>query len=114
MLLDGPSLFDFAVARRTDRRTSIEAAQSLKTERVTDLMEKVLRTIERRGDATMEEVADATGLSIVTVSPRFRPLERAGKIVNRGQRRMNRSGRTAIVWIPSKIETARAHTQAAS
>jgi hypothetical protein len=50
------------------------------------------------GAATIEAVADHTGLSLVSVSPRFRPLARLGKIVESQERQLNRSGRTAVVW----------------
>jgi hypothetical protein len=97
--MTSPTLFDFAAARHADPPTSKAAAASLEPERVTSLMQKVLDAIsDLGGAATIEAVADHTGLSLVSVSPRFRPLARLGKIADTQQRRQNRSGRSAVVW----------------
>lgn len=45
-----------------------------------------------------DEIAEALGLSILSVRPRVSELARAGKLVNSGQRAINRSGNTAARW----------------
>ena len=47
---------------------------------------------------TSEELATFTGMPLVTVSPRLRPLANKGLLVCYGKR-ANRSGRSAIVWV---------------
>lgn len=87
-----------AAARHTDPATSHEAAQSLTTQYVTEREWAVLDALKLFGPCTIEEVTQHTGLSLVTVSPRFRPLVRKGMIADSGERRLNASGRKAIVW----------------
>ena len=50
------------------------------------------------GGATCEEVELATGLSHQTCSARIRELVLKGLVRDSGERRMNKSGRTATVW----------------
>lgn len=92
-----PRLFvtDPALARRTDPETSKHAAETLNTAALERVVLEALR--ERPQGATSEELAEDTGLSLVTISPRLKPLE--GKhLVRRDGTRPNRSGRPATVW----------------
>jgi predicted ArsR family transcriptional regulator len=50
------------------------------------------------GGATADEIANALGLSILSVRPRVSELNRTGKIKQTGARRKNESGMTATVW----------------
>lgn len=83
------SLLD-APARRTDPETSREAAASVDAAGLEAL---VLRALHDLGPSTSREVAEHLGRDLVTVSPRFRPLERKGR-VRRTERRRDR----ATVW----------------
>lgn len=56
-----------------------------------------LQTVGQRG-ATSLELTSMLPLDRVTVSPRLRPLERKGHIVDSGERRAGVSGRPSIVW----------------
>lgn len=87
---DAPSV---GLARRTDPATAQEAAASVPA---TDL-ELLVLTALQEGAATTEELARRLDLSLVTVSPRLKPLERKG-FVRRAGRRQNVSGRPATVW----------------
>jgi predicted ArsR family transcriptional regulator len=80
--------------RNNDPSTSIVAASTLNT---SDLENLVVEAIKNNAPGTTEEIAAWTELSIVTVSPRMRPLERKG-IVRRIGKRQNASGRPATIW----------------
>ena len=78
-----------ALARRNDPATSHEAAQRVCGQ---ELALRVLESLQTHGCATSHELAARLGLSLVTVSPRLKPLETFGKV-----QRVGRSqGRT--VW----------------
>lgn len=77
-------------ARNTDPATSHEAAAKVDGKA---LAERVLANLRDEGPGTSHDLAERMGLSLVTVSPRLKPLEEAGKVV-RGPRR---HGRT--IWI---------------
>lgn len=73
---------------------SREAARAINA---CDLQYRVLLKL-RDGPATADEVADALGLSVLAIRPRFSELLAQGFIVDSGARRKNKSGRTATVW----------------
>ena len=77
-----------ARARRTDPATSHAAAASVEL-RVSNIELQVLAALVLRGPSTSHELADYTGLSLVTVSPRMAPLESRGMVkrVGLGNRR---------------------------
>jgi DNA-directed RNA polymerase specialized sigma24 family protein len=84
-------------ARVEDPQTAKDAAAET---HATEIEAIVLRAIEQADlGLTSEECAAALGLSVVTVSPRMRPLCRREKIRDSGQRRKNSSGCKAIVWV---------------
>jgi predicted transcriptional regulator len=86
-----------ASARNSDPLTSDLAADSVN---VTRLEEIALRTIRMAPQGlTSEELARETGMSLVTVSPRLRPLLEKGLVMKASETRANRSGRQAIVWL---------------
>jgi hypothetical protein len=78
-----------ALARMTDPATSHEAAGRVDGK---SLAAMVLAELKAGGAGTSHELAERMGLSLVTVSPRMRPLANAGKVIEDGKR----SGRT--VW----------------
>lgn len=80
-----------ALCRRTDPETSAKAAERVNGKALAEL---VLADLKARGPGTAHEIAERMGLSLVTVSPRMKPLEEAGKVIRCGKR----DGRT--VWIP--------------
>jgi hypothetical protein len=87
-------------ARVEDPDTSKSAAAEVHATQIEGI---VLHAIEQADlGLTSEECAACVGLSLVTVSPRMRPLVRRGKIRDSGQRRKNKSGREAIVWIAAR------------
>lgn len=94
-LFQQPPLPDPALARRTDPETSKHAAEKVDTAALERVVLEALR--ERPGGATSEELAEDTGLSLVTISPRLKPLERKSRVERAGTR-ANRSGRMATVW----------------
>lgn len=76
-------------ARSRDPSTSHAAAARVDG---SELAGKVLVSLRIDGPATSHELAERLGLSLVTVSPRMKPLETAGKVARDGKR----EGRT--VW----------------
>ena len=83
-------------SRRRDPVTSKKAARDV---RAGTLMDKCLTAIrESEFGLTIEELSIQTGLSIVSVSPRMKPLVKRGLIKDSGKRRKNSSGYEAIVW----------------
>lgn len=95
MAAAGLPLFDFTPARRTDPATSKEAARSINT---TALEAAVYGCLKAHGPKTSFEIADILRLSLVTVSPRLRPLADKAMIRDSGVRRMGESGRARVVW----------------
>jgi hypothetical protein len=83
-------------ARRSDPDTSKDAAAETRAQRLERIVLDALRKSE--DGLTSEECAAVTQLSLVTVSPRMRPLVRKGKIYESKDRRLNPSGKKAIVW----------------
>ena len=93
-----------ALARHTDPATSKEAAA-----RVTPILNVLEAAVDaavfaagERG-ATAAEVHEATGIDLQSLTPRFRPLERKGRIVRTSERRDGR-----YVWIAAEWAQARA------
>jgi len=83
----GP-LFDLdakcrARARTTDPRTSHDAAREIDT---LSIEGRVVASLRLDGPATSHELAARLGLSLVTVSPRLRPLEELGLVRREGVR----------------------------
>ena len=81
-----------ARARRTDPEPSHTAARSLKPRMIESL---VLHALRKFGPMTSHEIAALTGLELVTVSPRLKPLEERG-LVRRGEVRERRTVWSAI------------------
>jgi predicted ArsR family transcriptional regulator len=85
-----------AYARTLHPETSHAAARSV---RPTDLEACVLRALRSCKDgATSFELAELLGLSLVTVSPRLRPLVNKRLVRDSGRTRRGDSGRPRIVW----------------
>lgn len=88
------SLSDGA-ARRSDPDTSKAAAQSVNTKTLGQLVVSALKEV---GPMTTEELAAVLQETVVTISPRMRPLVNLGLVRDSGQTRANNSGRKAILW----------------
>lgn len=75
--------------------TSREAAETVDASTV---RMAVQRALAQHGPLTTDECARLLNLSILTVRPRFSELRLQGIVDDTGQRRMNASGKRAIVW----------------
>lgn len=89
-----------ARARNTDPPTSHAAARSMEPTRLQLL---VLNCIQSFGDkgVTAEQVADCLHVDKQSITPRFRPLVEGDLIKDSGRKSVNRSGRSAILWVVS-------------
>lgn len=74
--------------------TSEEAAR---TTPATLLRAQVQRVLARH-PASADQVADALGLDVLAIRPRVSELRAMGRVVDSGQRTVNRSGKRAVVW----------------
>jgi predicted ArsR family transcriptional regulator len=85
-----------AYARGRDPATSHAAAESI---RLSDLESTVLIELRKFSDgATSYALAESLGMSLVTVSPRLRPLVNKGLVEDSGRREVGSSGRSQTVW----------------
>lgn len=82
-------------ARSTDPQTSHDAAVTIN---MAALEQTVFDAISAAGGLTTHELSERLSLSLVSVSPRMRPLCRKGKIMDSGERRAGSNGRKSIVW----------------
>lgn len=89
------------LARNTDPESSKLAAKNVRTETLRALIVRALR--DNLGGLTTAQIAVGTGRSLVSISPRMKPLQREGIVVDDGTTRKNSSGAWAIVW---KLTTA--------
>jgi predicted transcriptional regulator len=76
--------------------TSIAAAESVEAF-APKLRDQVLMFLRER-PATVHECARALNEPVPSIQPRFSELRARGMIVDTGVRRLNDSGRNAIVW----------------
>lgn len=88
-----PDLFTNAHYRRTDPTTSRDAARSV---HANELEQTVIAWMLKQGahGGNSLEMAEATGLDRVSLSPRFKPLEQAGTLIRTTERR----GRSQV-WV---------------
>jgi len=78
------------------QETSHDAAVAMAPE-ARNLQADCLRAL-RSYPQTADEVADFLNRSILSIRPRLSELLRLGKITDTGFRRLNQSGKNAIVW----------------
>ena len=84
-------------ARNTDPSTSHAAAQAI-THAAPGIEQDILDILsEFPGGLTIQEIADITGINLVTISPRIAPLRRRGQVHSIGKRK-NPSGHMALIW----------------
>lgn len=67
-----------ALARRRDPATSHRAARRVNA---AGAAERIVEELRANGPGSSHDLAERLKLSLVTVSPRMRPLQRAGRIV---------------------------------
>lgn len=89
-----------------DTDTSIAAAEDI-APKAGDIRTRVHRCLKRHypDGLTTDECASKLGLSILTIRPRFSELKNEGKIRDSNRRRINASGKKAIVWYSAPPET---------
>jgi len=82
--------------------TSISAANTL-APKLGPLQQKALAAIRSTGPRglTADELAARLGLGRATIQPRTTELRRKGLVQDSGHRRLNSSGKRAIVWVAS-------------
>lgn len=80
--------------------TSIEAADAM-APKMARLQRMTFETIAGRGahGCTADEVSDLLGVDHRSTQPRATELKLKGLIVDSGMRRVNSTGRSAIVWV---------------
>jgi len=81
------------LARNTDPDTSHEAAK-LNT---STLESRVFEALNTNGPMTTEEIAQATGIDLQSITPRIAPLMRLGILIDTGLRKPGASGRNRRV-----------------
>jgi hypothetical protein len=81
-------------ARDTSRAAAEEAAGTAPI-----LRARALAILERSNGLTADQVAARMGASILSIRPRITELSRLHKIRDCGERRLNASGKKAIVWM---------------
>lgn len=81
--------------------TSRDAAEQVAAMPAACVRARVLKAISGSGDGglTADQVAQALGLSVLTVRPRVSELRTSGLIVDKRERRKNASGKSAVVWV---------------
>lgn len=85
--------------------TSIEAAESV-APKLGRLQKLTLEAIKSRGanGLTADELAASLSLDRYSCQPRVSELRRKGLIADSGKRRLNATGRSAIVWVAREFE----------
>ena|ERR1700686_890979 len=85
-----------AAFHKNDPVTAKAAAKSVDTSFLETMVLNYLR--DNPAGLTAHEIATKSGESLVTISPRMRPLVRRGLVEDSGETRATDSGRQAIVW----------------
>lgn len=86
-----------ALSRSTDPDTSFLAGASVNVSHLERVILDKLKGCPMPG-ATSFELADWLKLSLVSVSPRMRPLAKKHLVVDTGFRAKGSSGRNQIIW----------------
>ena len=84
--------YEDAFARNTDPQTSHDAAARAMS-KVSLLEYDVIGQLQRGGPQTTGEIAAKAEISLVSISPRMKPLEKKGLVLRTDSRR-----RGSIVW----------------
>ncbi len=89
-------LFDYQPPAQRHSPTSKAAAEQIKRA-ISPLHNRILAALKLK-PMTDEEMQDSLKMSANTQRPRRRELQIMGKIMDCGQTRLCRSGRSAVVW----------------
>lgn len=91
-------LFEYPFSPGFKRReTSAEAAEAMRP-KASRLKRLCLNALAEYGALTADEIADRLEIDRLAIRPRCSELASLGQIVDTGQRRINESGKRAIVW----------------
>lgn len=99
-----PDLFDIyanesiALARNTDPDTSQEAARVVGKTTASHYERLVYQALLDHGPMTTHGLVDVLKIDRVTISPRMKPLNRKGLVIDNGQREIGPAGKKCIVW----------------
>lgn len=92
-----PHMFDSAaLSRRVDPQTSVDAAESVGTTELEDLILEEL--FANPAGMTTRAIAAAIQRDLVSVSPRMKPLVGKNAVRDSGTRVRGLSGRQQIIW----------------
>jgi predicted transcriptional regulator len=94
--------------KRKNPATSNEAFRSLDPAKINEIHKKILAALEVMGSGTYEDLANYLHLENQRVWRRLSELERAKLIHRPGERKLLKSGRQGMVWMPGPSpETAK-------
>ena len=83
-------------SRHSDPATSFAAAKSISVSKLEQTLLDLLRSHPE--GLTSHEASALAKISLVSISPRFRPLFDKGLIVDSDEKRAGENGRKSIVW----------------
>lgn len=83
---------------KTSGPSSEAAAAAANKATLTDVHRQIWVEINRRGDATADEVAQQLGLQVLYVRPRVTELFQNGWLEKTGARRPSSTGSSSTVW----------------
>jgi hypothetical protein len=86
-----------ALSRSSDPGTSHEAAASLDTTRLRQIVLGTLETVYPDG-LTSQEIGDRAGIGRDTISPRMKPLEKMELVERNGTRVPQGGNKKQIIW----------------
>jgi hypothetical protein len=87
-------------ARDTARAAADDAAP-----KAPRLRQLCLSELAKSNGLTADECAARLGIDKLSIRPRFSELSATGEIVDSGERRLNASGKRAVVWRLPAVET---------
>jgi predicted ArsR family transcriptional regulator len=79
------------------RETSRDAAESVRP-KAKRLQQFCIDALRKHGPLTADECADRLQIDKLSIRPRFSELAALGKVFDTGHRRLNESGKRAVVW----------------
>lgn len=95
-------MFGLSWARNSDPIPSDEAAGTVDATRLEEVCLRHIRFWPE--GCTSKQLAASTGLPLVTVSPRLKPLEQKGLIYRASEKRKYQSRVACTVWMASPVQ----------
>jgi DNA-binding Lrp family transcriptional regulator len=86
------------MSKRKNPDTSNEAYRSITPDMLSDIYQKILKALERLGNASGQQIAMYLTLDDNKISRRLKEMEGLGLIYNTGLRTPTKSGRSAFQW----------------